>query len=900
MKPNSSATSLDAAMQHHRAGRLQQAEELYRKFPQHPDALHLRGMIAHQSNRQEEALELVVKAILSKPSQASYYQTFEQVARTSGLDKLIEAYRHLLEQIPNNALAHNNLGNALNEAGHADDAIAGYRTAIALAPDFAEAHANLGVAYARQNKLEDALQQMQQAVALKPDFAPMHQDMGAMLARLGRIDEAIASFRKLLAIAPNAEAAYSLGSLLAQQGKLDDAIADYKTAIALQPAMAQAHAELGTLYLRQNKLAEAKAAYEATLALHAYPETLNNLGLIGYMQGRPDEAVAHYLKAIDLRPDFAEAYNNLGNALKTLERFDEAIGCYRQVVALQPDRIDTHSQLGSLLRRQGRYDDALHSYLQALALKPDNAQIHNNLGLLFADQKNDEEAFKCYQTALAIDPEMEEALINFGNLFYHVEQLEEAIVCFGKAIAAHPDSVDAWTNLGHAYHKQGQPDQAIACYRKAQALNPGFLNAHQGMLMAMQYSSSVTPEEMAAAHVAFGRQFETPLRTMWRPHANERDPGKRLKIGYLSADFRQHAVAYFIEPLLAQHDRSQFEVFCYYNHTQVDAATERLQQLADHWVNCRYLNDEQLAGRIRADGIDILIDLAGHTGGNRLLAFARKPAPVQVTYLGYPCTTGLTSMDYRITDVHAEPVGMAEALNTEQLWRLPEIFCCYRPHDNSPAVIDHPPVLDNGFITFGCFNNFAKVTDLVLTLWAQILARVPNSHLLLEIAGLDNGTLRADTETRLAQLGLPVERVVLVPRRPENQYVLYNHIDIALDPFPANGGTTSLDTLWMGVPFVTLAGRHFTSRMGVTILTNAGLQELIANSEDDYVDIVTQLATDLPRLTAMRAGLHERAQASPLMDASRFTRQLEQAYRGMWQAWCDSAMANHAAKEPFA
>jgi predicted O-linked N-acetylglucosamine transferase (SPINDLY family) len=246
----------------------------------------------------------------------------------------------------------------------------------------------------------------------------------------------------------------------------------------------------------------------------------------------------------------------------------------------------------------------------------------------------------------------------------------------------------------------------------------------------------------------------------------------------------------------------------------------------------------------------------------------------------------MTAMDYRLTDIHAEPPGMTEQFNVEQLWRLPEMFCCYRPNDNSPDVIGHPPAEDNGYVTFGCFNNFSKVTDQVIALWAKVLDKVTASRLMLEINGIDNPVFRSETESRFAKLGIPVERLILIPRKKGNQYVLYNRIDVALDPFPCNGGTTSLDTVWMGVPFVTLAGKHFSSRLGVTVLTNAGLPELIAHSEDDYLNIATALALDYARLKTIRAGLRERVKVSPLMDAPRFTAHLEQAYRGMWQNWC--------------
>jgi len=429
----------------------------------------------------------------------------------------------------------------------------------------------------------------------------------------------------------------------------------------------------------------------------------------------------------------------------------------------------------------------------------------------------------------------------------------------------------------------------VASYRRVLEIRPDFVEAHNNLLLAMQYAEGYSPAEIFAEHVAFARQFEEPLKGRWPLHENSREPCKRLKVGYVSPDFRRHSVAYFIEPVLAHHDKNEVEVTCYCNNSQRDEVTDRLSRYADRWLDCSRLSDDELAQRILSDGIDILVDLAGHTANNRLLVFARKPAPIQVTWLGYPATTGLTAMDYRMTDRHAEPPGMTEHLNVETLWRLPGFFCCYRAHENSPPVIDHPPSDDKGHITFGCFNNFSKVTDAALKLWAQILDRVPTARLLLEIRGIDRPTFRAETEARLQRLGLPLERVTLEARSPANQYALYNQIDIALDPFPCNGGTTSLDALWMGVPFVTLAGSHFVSRMGVSILTNAGLPELIADTPEDYVELATRLALKPEWLRDLRYQLRQRVANGPLMDESAFTRQLEAAYRGMWQAYCARA-----------
>jgi predicted O-linked N-acetylglucosamine transferase (SPINDLY family) len=458
-----------------------------------------------------------------------------------------------------------------------------------------------------------------------------------------------------------------------------------------------------------------------------------------------------------------------------------------------------------------------------------------------------------------------------------------------------------------ACKRQGSLDESIAYSRKALTFGTGDHGRYSNLLLAMIYAASVSPEDLTATAREFGKRLADPLLRQ-RPLLRNKDPERKLRIGYVSQDFRNHAVNYFLEFLPKLHDRKQFEVFAYSSAVAEDQITARLKLTFDHWRDIKPLKDDAAADIIEADQIDILIDVAGHTGYNRLLVFARKPAPIQVTWLGFPATTGMKAMDYRFTDAFAEPEGMTEHLNTETLWRLPEIFCCYGPHESNPAVIDHPPFEDNGYITFGCFNNYTKITDPVLEAWAKIMARTPDSRLLLEIADLEGPQilqenegkavlplLYADTERqkfrqkvmdRLHRLDMPLERVLLEPRKKSNQFVLYNKIDIALDPFPCAGGTTSMDTLWMGVPFVTLAGKHFASRMGITFLKNVSLPELIAQNTDEYIQIASDLANDRNRLRALRHNLRDKVVASPLMDQARFTRNIEAAYRDMWRKWC--------------
>jgi predicted O-linked N-acetylglucosamine transferase (SPINDLY family) len=634
------------------------------------------------------------------------------------------------------------------------------------------------------------------------------------------------------------------------------------------------------------RLAEAEQLYRQTLMVEPqHADTLHLLGVLANDVGRHDVAVELITKAIHLKKGVPAFHNNLGNAFVSLDRLDEALTHYKRALALRPDYAEAFNNLGNIFKEQGKFDEAFTHYRRAIDLKPDYAETHNNLGTVLKSQGKFDDAIASYKRALALKPDFGEAFNNLGNILKDMGKFDEAEACFRQAIAFKPDNVRFFNNMGSALKSQGRLDEAILSYRKALDLQSDSGLSYSNLLMAAVYAASVSPAELAATAREFGKHVADPLRRQ-RPFVRNRDPERKLRIGYVSPDFRNHAVNYFFEHLLRSHDRQQFEIFAYSSILQDDAVTARLKQEFDHWRNIRFLNDDKAADLIEADTIDILVDMAGHTGDNRLLVFARKPAPVQVTWLGWPATTGMKAMDYRVTDSYAEPPGMTEHLSTETLWRLPKIFCCYQAHENSPAVIDHPPFEDNGYITFGCFNSFVKVTDPVLETWTRILAQAPGSRLLLEINGIDSPEFRASAEERLQRLGLPLARVILEPRKPANQFVLYNRIDIALDPFPCAGGTTSMDTVWMGVPFVTLAGEHFVSRMGVTILTNAGMPELIAKNTNEYVSLAVSLALDKDRLRALRHDLRQKVAASPLMNQPAFARNMEAAYREMWMRWC--------------
>jgi tetratricopeptide (TPR) repeat protein len=568
----------------------------------------------------------------------------------------------------------------------------------------------------------------------------------------------------------------------------------------------------------------------------------------------------------------------LADALGELDamRADERTFCH------EADR------LGLRFRHKGDLPRAIAVYQHAIRQYPDAVGVLVNFAGVLLSVGLREDALPLLLKALDLDPECVGAWDNMAEAAYRYGRLDEAEMFARHALGLDPGDYVAWNHLAGIYKDRGRLLEAVACFQKGILASPGnALIASNLVFTSIYCGQGWMPDYTAETARNYDRVH---AQRYWRDdwgHTNDPDPRRPLRIGFVSPDFRRHAVAYFVEPLWQELDRSQFTLYAYYNQTTRDAVTDRMEALADVWRPVVGLTDDELAAQIREDGIDILVDLAGHTAGNRLLTFARKPAPVQVTWLGYPSTTGLRAMDWLLTDATLDPPGMTEHLLVERPWRMRDVFCVYRPHDGSPAPIDHPPVDDNGYITFGCFNNFAKVTPQVIALWCRILNRVPDARLLLEANALEDESFAADVRARFAAGGVSSERLLLLGRKPEHQYHLYNRIDIALDPFPCNGGTTTFDTLWMGVPLVSLAGGHMMARMGADLLGHAGLSELVVDNEADYESVAVALATDWPRLRVLRAGLRDRVRESPLMDAPLFARNFAEAMRGMWQAWCE-------------
>jgi protein O-GlcNAc transferase len=672
-----------------------------------------------------------------------------------------------------------------------------------------------------------------------------------------------------------------------QAGRSAAAEAVYQQILAIDPNHVDSFHLLGVVAHQLGKDDTAVELIGKAIALNGDDSSFhNNLGIVLRSQGRLDEAVACYRRALDLKPDYAEAHNNLGNALGDRGKPVEAAGCYRRALILKPNYAEALNNLGNALRRGGKLAEAVDCCRRALALKPDYVEAHNGLGNALRDQGQRDEAVDCYRRALILKPDHAEAHNNLGNALWDQGKLEEAVGCCRQALALKPTLAEAHNNLGNALRDQGKLDEAMACYRQALALKPDYAGAHSNLLSSLNYHVTLPPGELLPAHRRWDERHGTTARTH---HANGRDPDRRLRIGYVSPDFRRHSVAFFLEPLLRHHDRAAVEVFCYAQVAQPDVVTGRLRALADHWRPTVGMSDAALVQQIGADGVDILVDLAGHTANNRLPAFAAKPAPVQVSWLGYPNTTGLAAMDYRLVDAVTDPGAEADGGASETLLRLADGFLCYGPPAEAPEPASSSS--PSGAVTFGSFNNPAKLSAATVDTWVALLLRLPEAQLVLKGPPFIDSATRALFQARFAARGVAAKRVTLLGHLPDltNHLSLYRRIDIALDTFPYNGTTTTCEALWMGVPVVTLLGDRHAGRVGASLLTRLDLGELIARDAEEYVAIATGLATNPARLISLRAGLRARMAASPLCNAAAFAKKMESAYRNMWRRYCAGA-----------
>ncbi|HEX4054504.1 MAG TPA: tetratricopeptide repeat protein [Tepidisphaeraceae bacterium] len=779
-----------------------------------------------------------------------------------------------------------------HRAGRSVEAEGLYREILKSEPANAGALQGLGVLAIQKRDFQSAVDLIGRAAAAKPEAANIQASLGQALAGMGRAQEAIAVYQRALQIKDDLpEAWFGLGLALQSVKRREESVAAYRRFIEFSPDVPEAHINLGTALFSLGRVEEAAEAFRRTLALRPdYVEAMGNLGGALIWLKRTDEAIALFRRGLELRPDSPMVWNNLGNALYGLKRYDEAIGVLRKALELKPDFAQAAFNLGNALSGRGQYDQAVEMFRRAIALDPAMVDAHNNLGNALQLLRKYKEAAEAYLAALKQKPDYITAYSNLGSTLRTMGKVDESIAAFEQAIRLQPEFHLAHSNMGNSLKDAGRLDEAIAAYRRAIGLEPKDHASHSNLVFAVQYHEDYDSAEILREALRWNALHAQKLKNEIHPHENDRTRDRRLRIGYVGADFREHCQSLFTIPLLSNHDRKNFEVFCYAHVSRPDATTERIRGYCDGWRSIVGMRDDEVAKKIRDDRIDILVDLTMHMSLGRSLVFARKPAPVQAAWLAYPGTTGLSAMDYRLTDPYLDPpstgsgqAGTRDHDYCETSIRLADTFWCYDPLCEELEIGD-APAIRNGYITFGCLNNFCKARPKTLELWARILSAAPNSRLILLASP---GAHRQRLREYFQHKGISGDRIDFVEFQARREYLtVYRRIDIGLDTLPYNGHTTSLDSMWMGVPVVTCVGKTVVGRAGWSQLCNLDLKQFAAQSDEEFVKIAMELAGDQDRLGELRRTLRERMKRSPLMDGKRFARSVESAYREMWETYC--------------
>jgi protein O-GlcNAc transferase len=676
-----------------------------------------------------------------------------------------------------------------------------------------------------------------------------------------------------------------LGVAIAEQDRIAEAIVPMQKVVQLEPKDAEAHRNLATALKELGRIEAAETHFRKSIALNPQdPLSYTSLAKILNEKHNFTEAEKNCRKAITFQYDIAEAHDQLGIALLGQKKLIDAETSFRTAILLNPDMADAHNNLGVTLNEQIRYSEAESSYIQALKLNPVFTNAFMNIAKNFSDQEKYTQAEIAYRKALEIDPTHTLSLTGLGLALHLQRKEEDARAILEQALALDAELPEALNTLGNVHKELGNTQIALDYYRKAIDIKPEFTFIYSNLLLIAGYHAKLPPEQLLQEAKQFGTyvsaQVKTPYKNWLCKLPNEKT---KLRIGFVSGDLKRHAVAFFLEGLLRHFDKSKIELIAYTTQPKEDEVTALIKPHFLKWQPIYGRSDNDAAEIIYQDAPHILFDLSGHTAYNRLPMFAHKPAPIQVTWAGYPATTGMSEMDYILADPYLVPVGEEHPF-VEQVWRLPEVAGCF-----APLVEDVPiatlPALQNGYITFGCFNNLVKMSDDVVAVWSQILHAIPNSKLYLQTRQLSEQSAVQQTYKRYAAHGITQERLILEGATPRIDYFKsYNKIDIALDPFPCPGGTTTADTLWMSVPVLTMKGRDFWSRLGESLAHNVGLSNWIAEDTEDYIRKAAAFSEDTNYLVKLRSELRDNVMASPLFDAERFTKHFEAAMREMINA----------------
>ncbi|MBK20114.1 MAG: hypothetical protein CMM52_14875 [Rhodospirillaceae bacterium] len=665
-------------------------------------------------------------------------------------------------------------------------------------------------------------------------------------------------------------------------GRLQEADQSYRQALNQEPGSAEANHLTGLLAFQMENLSEAATCFERAVA--AEPDNvkyLGNLGAVWLVSERAEDALGVLERAMELDPESVDVLNNLAAAHRDLGRFDDAIGIAERAVTLRPDDAELQTNYAVALLSADNPDTALAAAQKATTLAPGSPEAQNALGSAYLALRRRDDAIKAFQAAVEVGPNYADAARNLAFSYQEAKRLDLAAEVYSKATVKWPEDAAAHAGLARTQRMMGRPTDAIASYRTAVALSPSNRRYHSNLLFCLLGSEDQTGQTLLAEHRAWQDNHAAKLEPITPRAAITSGSDKRLKIGYVSADFRNHPVGKIAHPVIAAHDSNSVEIFCYSGATKTDALTGKIQSACDRWRPINNMMDEAVASLIAEDGIDILVDLSGHSAGNRLAVFARKPAPVQASWMGYLSTTGLDAIDYYIGDDVHTPAEFEEHFS-ESVFRLDRSLTCFDPPADAPTV-GPLPAATSGAITFGCFGNPGKITDFCLSVWADLLKSVDGSRLILRYQGYEDSEVRASFKKRFSEAGIEPERVTLEGSADFHSVLeTYNRVDIALDTYPYSGTMTTMEALWMGVPVITLAGDRTLSRQAAGQLHAAGYSEFVANSTESFLGIATSLVGDIDRLSSYRSEMRDRLKGSSLCDSEGLAKALEVAYREMW------------------
>ena len=710
----------------------------------------------------------------------------------------------------------------------------------------------LGVIMHQAGRLDTAVKLLFQAIEIAPGYNEADGDLGAILFELERYEEAVIFYTKKLTDSPaDIPAWMNLGNTNRSLGRPDEAIRCYKEALRLDPRLAGAYV---------------------------------NIGVINREQGDPERALEYQRCALSINPNLAQAHSNIGKAFMDTNHVQNAHDAFQQASKLEPTEINHLISLSNCCLRMGYFTDAITAINKATDLQPENPTLWFQLGVAHQAAGQTETAINFLEQASVLNPSCADTLSNLGYCYFKMDRLEDSQEACLQAISYNAECADAYINLGNVQRELGRLEEAISSYEKALVIQPSCVSAYSNILLTLHALPSSTPSGILAAHIKWDKVHGLPVDSIVKVHANLKDPKKRLKLGFVSADLGYHPVGYFTIGFFENYDRKKFNITVYSGRLP-DAMTERFKTNASHWVDIGGMNDTALSAKIVDDEIDILFDLSGHTTNNRLATFARKPAPIQISWSGYPGTTGLSAMDFLVSDPRHTP-SEDHSYYREKMITLPDSFICYSPPEHAPDV-SPPPSEANGFFTFGCFSNPSKINTELLLIWAQLMKVIPKSRLLMIYKNLNAPENHARISSVLSAAGIEPSRILIEGRQEPIEFMKnYGRVDVAFDSFPYSGGVTTCEALWMGVPVISYPGDTFASRHAFSLLTAAGLDNFIIENKLHFIDKVRTLTDGSNRLSSIRSSLRAKIASSALCDPQKYTRNLERALIKAWRDWC--------------